>query len=96
MKIVCESLLTLKAHFMPKVVTRSPNAMSPKSFQSDSFRWKHIDEHSGTSEGFQEDTSPRKVHRALRNPGTFYLIPLFLFSYLILVFSPFVQRLQVR
>ncbi|XP_076940829.1 kinesin-like protein KIN-14P [Bidens hawaiensis] len=68
MKIVCESLLTLKAHFMPKVVTCSPSAMSPKSFQSDSFRWKNIDEHSATSECFQEDTSPRKVHRALRNP----------------------------
>ncbi|KAJ0764925.1 putative minus-end-directed kinesin ATPase [Helianthus annuus] len=67
MKIVWESLLTLKAHFMPKIATYSPNASSPKSFASDSLRWKHTDEHGGTSDSFQEDTSPRKVQRALRN-----------------------------
>ncbi|KAL8188589.1 hypothetical protein R6Q57_029877, partial [Mikania cordata] len=69
MKIVLESLLTLKAHFMQNVAVCSPNAFSPKTLGSDSFRWKHIDEHNGTSDSFQEDISPRKIQRALRSPA---------------------------
>ncbi|KAL8234217.1 hypothetical protein R6Q59_020317, partial [Mikania micrantha] len=69
MKIVLESLLTLKAHFMQNVAVCSPNAFSPKTLGSDSFRWKHTDEHNGTSDSFQEDISPRKIQRALRSPA---------------------------
>ncbi|KAL7588217.1 hypothetical protein Lser_V15G40875 [Lactuca serriola] len=71
MKIVLECLLTLKAHFMTKdVVVGSPNATSPKSWGSESVRWKHqhVDERSETSDSYQEDVSPRRFHRALRSP----------------------------
>ncbi|KAK9072396.1 hypothetical protein SSX86_008830 [Deinandra increscens subsp. villosa] len=68
MKIVSESLLTLKAHFMQKVGVSSPSATSPKTLGSDSLRWKPVDEHSGTSDSFPEDLSPRKFQRA-RSPA---------------------------
>ncbi|KAL4573500.1 hypothetical protein LXL04_020308 [Taraxacum kok-saghyz] len=69
MKIVMECLLTLKAHFMTKVaVVGSPTATSPKSWASESVRWKHADERTETSDSYQEDVSPRKFHRALRSP----------------------------
>lgn len=68
MKIVLESLLTLRAHFMQKVALSSPNANSPKHSGNDSLRWKNIDEYSGTSDSLQEDLSPRKFQQALRSP----------------------------
>lgn len=68
MKIVSECLLTLKAHFMPKVVLGSPNSSSPNNWGSDAVRWRQLDEQCGTSDGSQEDMSPRKFQRALRSP----------------------------
>ncbi|KAK1414931.1 hypothetical protein QVD17_30696 [Tagetes erecta] len=68
MKIVLESLLTLKAHFMQNLALCSPNANSPKHLGNDSLRWKNIDEYSGASDSFQDDTSPRKFQQALRSP----------------------------
>ncbi|XP_071691267.1 kinesin-like protein KIN-14K isoform X2 [Rutidosis leptorrhynchoides] len=69
MKLVWECLLTLKAHFMPKVAIGSPTATSPRSWGIDSLRWKHVDEQSGTSDTFHEELSPRKYQRSLRSPA---------------------------
>ena len=75
MKIVLECLLTLKAHFMPKVAIGSPKCTSPRSWGIDSSRWKQFDEQSGTSDSFGEELSPRKFQRG-RSPmisGTLFL-----------------------
>ncbi|KAI3780207.1 hypothetical protein L2E82_10178 [Cichorium intybus] len=70
MKIVCECLVTLKAHFMTMgaVVGSPPSATSPKSWGSESVRWKPVDERSEATDSYQEDVSPRRFHRALRSP----------------------------
>ncbi|KVI04354.1 Calponin homology domain-containing protein [Cynara cardunculus var. scolymus] len=68
MKIVSECLLTLKAHFMPKIGLGSPTSSSPNNWGSDAVRWRQLDEQCGTSDGSQEEMSPRKFQRTLRSP----------------------------